>query len=52
MPQEPNISLLDKPLLRYWLAVRPGFLVASIVPVLLGTAAAAYRGVHLTSSPS
>ncbi len=47
MPQEPDVSLLDKPLLRYWLAVRPGFLAASIVPVLLGTAAAAYRGVNI-----
>lgn len=47
MPQEPDVSLLDKPLLRYWLATRPGFLAASIVPVLLGTAAAAYRGVDI-----
>lgn len=44
MPQEPDLSLLEKPLLRYWLALRPGFLAASIVPVLLGTAAVAYRG--------
>ena len=47
MPQEPDVSLLEKPLLRYWLATRPGFLAASIVPVLLGTAAAAYRGVDI-----
>lgn len=47
MPQEPDVSLLDKPLLRYWLATRPAFLAASIVPVLLGTAAAAYRGVDI-----
>lgn len=44
MPREPDTSLLEKPLLRYWLATRPGFLLASVVPVLLGTAAAAYRG--------
>lgn len=47
--KEPDISLLDKPLLRYWLAVRPGFLAASIVPVLLGTAAAAYQGATINS---
>jgi 1,4-dihydroxy-2-naphthoate octaprenyltransferase len=47
MPQEPDISLLEKPLLRYWLATRPGFLLASIVPVLLGTASAAYQGTQV-----
>lgn len=47
MPQEPDVSLLEKPLLRYWLAIRPGFLAASIVPVLMGTAAAASQGVSI-----
>ncbi|PIE01222.1 MAG: 1,4-dihydroxy-2-naphthoate octaprenyltransferase [Thiothrix nivea] len=44
MPQEPDQSLQNKPLLRYWLATRPGFMAASVVPVLLGTAAYAHQG--------
>lgn len=44
MPQEPDQSLRNKPLLRYWLATRPGFMAASVVPVLLGTAAYAHQG--------
>lgn len=45
MTQEPNAQLLQKPLLRYWLATRPGFLAASIVPAFLGVAAAAQQGI-------
>ncbi|MEZ5536549.1 MAG: 1,4-dihydroxy-2-naphthoate octaprenyltransferase [Thiolinea sp.] len=48
MPQEPDQSLREKPLLRYWLATRPGFLAASIVPVLVGTAAFAHQGGHVS----
>ncbi|MCB1620315.1 MAG: prenyltransferase [Thiothrix sp.] len=44
MPREPDQSLLHKPLLRYWLATRPGFLTASLVPALLGVAAFTYQG--------
>lgn len=44
MAQEPDASLLGNPWLRYWLATRPGFLAASLVPVLLGVAAVAYQG--------
>ncbi|MCB1639303.1 MAG: prenyltransferase, partial [Thiothrix sp.] len=44
MPREPDQSLLHKPLLRYWLATRPGFLAASLVPALLGVAAVIHQG--------
>ncbi|MBU0656930.1 MAG: prenyltransferase [Gammaproteobacteria bacterium] len=44
MAQEPDKTLLQKPLLRYWLATRPAFLAASLIPVLIGMAAVAYRG--------
>ncbi len=44
MAQEPGATLLARPLLRYWLATRPPFLAASVVPVLLGAAAAGYQG--------
>ena len=44
MPQEPNAALLTNPLLRYWLATRPAFLAASLIPVLIGAAAVAYSG--------
>lgn len=44
MAQEPDNTLLRKPLQRYWLAVRPGFLVASLAPALLGVAAFAQQG--------
>ena len=44
MPQEPDKILRDKPLLRYWLATRPPFMAASLVPVLLGVAALAHQG--------
>ena len=44
MPQEPDTTLLHKPFLRYWLAVRPGFLAASVVPALLGVAAFVGQG--------
>lgn len=44
MPQEPDQSLREKPLLRYWLATRPGFMAASVVPVLLGAAAFSFQG--------
>lgn len=44
MAQEPGATLLARPLLRYWLATRPPFLAASVVPVLLGAAAADYQG--------
>lgn len=45
MPQEPTIALLQKsPLVRYSLATRPAFLLASIMPVCVGAAAASYQG--------
>lgn len=44
MAQEPDKTLLNTPLLRYWLATRPGFLAASLIPVLIGVAAVAHRG--------
>lgn len=45
MPQEPSQALLSQPLLiRYSLATRPAFLLASIVPVCVGAAAASYQG--------
>ncbi|QTR50540.1 prenyltransferase [Candidatus Thiothrix anitrata] len=40
MTQEPDERLRQQPLLRYWLAIRPGFLAASIVPALVGAIAA------------
>lgn len=44
MSQEPTIALLNQPLLRYWLATRPQFLLASLIPVFVGIAAVAYQG--------
>ena len=45
MPQEPTQDLLTQsPLIRYGLATRPAFLLASILPVCIGTAAAVYQG--------
>ncbi|WP_020559818.1 prenyltransferase [Thiofilum flexile] len=44
MPQEPDQSLRNNPLLCYWLATRPGFLAAGLVPALLGVAAFVYQG--------
>jgi 1,4-dihydroxy-2-naphthoate octaprenyltransferase len=38
--KEPDSSLLTKPLLRYWLATRPAFLLASLIPACVGVAAA------------
>ena len=38
--KEPDASLLTKPLLRYWLATRPAFLLASLIPACVGIAAA------------
>lgn len=48
MPQEPDITLLKKGWLRYWLATRPGFLAASLVPVILGVAALAAQGAGIS----
>ncbi len=50
MAQEPDKTLLNKPFLRYWLATRPAFLAASLIPVLLGVAAVAYCGMHVSIS--
>lgn len=44
MSKEPDHSLLASPVLRYWLATRPGFLAASLVPVLIGVAAVSQQG--------
>lgn len=44
MAQEPDATLRSNPWLRYWLATRPGFLAASLVPVLIGGAAVAHQG--------
>ncbi|MDD5391911.1 MAG: prenyltransferase [Thiothrix sp.] len=44
MAQEPDKALLNKHFLRYWLATRPGFLAASLIPVLIGAAAVAHGG--------
>lgn len=45
MPQEPSPALLlQTPVLRYSLATRPAFLLASIMPVCVGSAAAGYQG--------
>jgi 1,4-dihydroxy-2-naphthoate octaprenyltransferase len=43
-PQEPNRTLLQSRWLCLWLATRPGFLAASLIPVLVGTAAVHYIG--------
>ncbi|MBK8452450.1 MAG: prenyltransferase [Thiofilum sp.] len=45
-PQEPNRALLQSRWLCLWLATRPGFLAASLVPVLVGVAAV----YHLTGA--
>ncbi len=42
---EPTLEALANPLLRYFLATRPPFLAASLVPALIGIATAAYAGV-------
>ncbi len=48
MPQEPTqASLSQSPLLRYSLATRPAFLLVSLLPVCVGTAAASYQGYSL-----
>lgn len=48
MPQEPTqASLTQSPLLRYSLATRPAFLLVSLLPVCVGTAAASYQGYSL-----
>lgn len=44
MAQEPDLSLRQQPLLRYWLATRPAFLAASVVPAVVGAAAAWAQG--------
>ncbi len=44
MTQEPDLIRLSNPLLRYWLATRPAFLAASLIPVLIGVAAVTYQG--------
>lgn len=45
MPQEPTLALLKQPpLVRYSLATRPAFLLASLMPVCVGTAASSYQG--------
>ncbi len=44
MAQEPDSSLLRKPLLRYWLATRPAFFSVSIIPALVGALAAHEQG--------
>lgn len=45
MPQEPNAALLQQsPLVRYSLATRPAFLLASLMPICVGAAAANYQG--------
>jgi 1,4-dihydroxy-2-naphthoate polyprenyltransferase len=44
---EPTLERLSNPLLRYFLATRPPFLGASLVPCLIGIAAAHYSGVPL-----
>jgi 1,4-dihydroxy-2-naphthoate octaprenyltransferase len=40
------LERLSNPLLRYFFATRPPFLVASLIPCLLGIAAASYSGVR------
>lgn len=45
MPLEPTPALLQQsPLVRYSLATRPAFLLASLMPVCVGTAASSYQG--------
>ena len=44
MAQEPDSSLLHKPLLRYWLATRPAFFSASVIPAVVGALAAHEQG--------
>ena len=44
MTHEPDLMRLSNPLLRYWLATRPAFLAASLIPVLIGVAAVAHQG--------
>lgn len=44
MAQEPDSSLLHKPLLRYWLATRPAFFSASVIPAVVGALAANEQG--------
>lgn len=48
MVQEPDKTLLSKPFLRYWLATRPAFLAASLIPVLIGAAAVVHQGMGVS----
>ncbi|OQX03347.1 MAG: 1,4-dihydroxy-2-naphthoate octaprenyltransferase, partial [Thiothrix lacustris] len=47
MVEEPNERLLHTPVRCYWLATRPAFLAASVVPALVGAAAAWAQGYAL-----
>ena len=42
--QEPTLSNLQSPVMRYFLATRPGFLTATIIAILIGLAAASTVG--------
>jgi 1,4-dihydroxy-2-naphthoate octaprenyltransferase len=44
---EPRPEALGNPLRRYWLATRPAFLLASVLPVLIGAASAWSNGSEL-----
>ena len=46
-PTEPRPELLPNPLARYVLATRPGFLLAGMMPVFIGVAAAAGSGTRI-----
>ena len=50
-PVEPSAERLGNPLKRYFLATRPPFLLASLIPVLLGLASAVADGVVLAWLP-
>lgn len=47
--QEPSANALVNPLKRYFLATRPAFLLASLVPCLIGIASAYTDGVDISS---
>jgi 1,4-dihydroxy-2-naphthoate octaprenyltransferase len=47
LPLEPSLELLPNPLLRYFAATRPAFLIVTLVGSLLGVASAAAGGVRL-----
>ncbi|MBI4190464.1 MAG: prenyltransferase [Betaproteobacteria bacterium] len=51
-PAEPALSALSNPLLRYFLATRPRFLIVTFFAALIGIASAEYSGLALAPLPA